>query len=272
MAPRTDLDNLAGGGGTIQNANLSIQATDEGAVAGDARGASAVDLQTERAASTQVASGANSFIGGGERNTASGANSMVPGGYQNVASSTNAYASGYRCTASNLAAIAEGYFASATHLYSKASGIRSTTIINSDDTFGHEFIQNIWLHKHNVALGARLESSAEAELTARGAGNRIPIAAGTSMAFSGKAVMRNYEGENALLAEWKVEGIISRTTSGSVVMDSYSPTQTVNKAVATFRGEADTVNESLAFFASSADAAGTPDRVLVGLLLKLERM
>lgn len=54
---------------------------------GNARGAGAVDLQigsTARNASTQVASGANSAILGGYRNTASGAQSVVIGGFGNT--------------------------------------------------------------------------------------------------------------------------------------------------------------------------------------------
>ena len=46
-----------GGGGTVQNVNLSIEPTDDGTTAGNARGANAVDLQTDRTAATQVASG-----------------------------------------------------------------------------------------------------------------------------------------------------------------------------------------------------------------------
>jgi hypothetical protein len=48
---------------------------------GNARGAQAVDLQSARNASTQVASGTHSFIAGGRSNTASGANSFVGAGF-----------------------------------------------------------------------------------------------------------------------------------------------------------------------------------------------
>jgi hypothetical protein len=56
------------------------------ATGGNARGARAIDLQLERNANTQVASGANSFIGGGRRNTASGPYSVIGGGTGNTAS------------------------------------------------------------------------------------------------------------------------------------------------------------------------------------------
>lgn len=55
----------------------------------DARGANAVDLQSVRAASTQVASGAQSFIGSGLNNTVSGAQSGIICGSSNINSGLN---------------------------------------------------------------------------------------------------------------------------------------------------------------------------------------
>jgi hypothetical protein len=53
---------------------------------GDPRGLHAVDLQSERSAGTQVASGDYSVIGGGQNNTASGNYATVGGGSYNYAS------------------------------------------------------------------------------------------------------------------------------------------------------------------------------------------
>jgi FtsZ-binding cell division protein ZapB len=64
------------------NTNFSIQ-RDAG---GNARGQDAVDLQRERSAATQVASGSHSVIGGGFHNTASGDFATVGGGLTNTAS------------------------------------------------------------------------------------------------------------------------------------------------------------------------------------------
>lgn len=61
----------------------NIQASGSG---GNARGTNAIDLQTERANATEVASGVESVIGGGDSNTASGDNSTIPGGLNNEAS------------------------------------------------------------------------------------------------------------------------------------------------------------------------------------------
>lgn len=87
------------------NTNSSIQ-RDGG---GDARGTSAIDLQINRSASTQAATGNYSTIGGGNNNTASGPNSTVSGGGLNNASGNGAtVAGGSGNTASNIATIVAG--------------------------------------------------------------------------------------------------------------------------------------------------------------------
>jgi hypothetical protein len=65
---------------------IQAQATTSTTVGGNARGARAVDLQMERNAAGNVASGPNSFIGGGYANTASSSYSLVAGGFSNTAS------------------------------------------------------------------------------------------------------------------------------------------------------------------------------------------
>ena len=73
---------------------LQAQKTDSTATGGNARGANAVDWQTARSAATQVASGANSFIGGGNANTASGTWGSVVAGSNNANSGAGAIISG----------------------------------------------------------------------------------------------------------------------------------------------------------------------------------
>lgn len=66
---------------------LQAQATTSSTVGGNARGANAVDWQTSRTAASQVASGTQSVIGGGNINTASSQFTTVAGGNSNTASS-----------------------------------------------------------------------------------------------------------------------------------------------------------------------------------------
>lgn len=81
-----------GSGGTIQPSGANtynIRATNEGLVAGNARGEASVDLQVVRTNATDVASGNYSVVGGGYSNRASGILSTVSGGRLN--SATNFY-------------------------------------------------------------------------------------------------------------------------------------------------------------------------------------
>lgn len=85
------------------------------ATGGNARGTQAVDLQLSRTGATQVASGTQSVIGGGERNTASATQSVVAGGWVNTASAVYCVVSGGRehSASADFACIAGGYGGSA---------------------------------------------------------------------------------------------------------------------------------------------------------------
>jgi hypothetical protein len=88
------VDNLRLDGNTLSatntNGSLIIAPNGTGALVGSStgnpRGNNAVDLQNSRSAVTQVASGTNSVIGGGQSNTSSGVSSTVGGGAYNTSS------------------------------------------------------------------------------------------------------------------------------------------------------------------------------------------
>lgn len=83
---------------------LLAQIPDNTATGGNKRGQASTDLQKTRNAATQVASGTDSFIGCGIRNTASGAQSGVVAGSTNISSGTQCgVLSGNNNTASNSA-------------------------------------------------------------------------------------------------------------------------------------------------------------------------
>jgi len=90
---------------------------------GDPRGLHAVDLQSERATATQVASGDYSVIGGGLNNTASGYAATVGGGYENTAS-------GYAAT------IGGGQFNTASGFISTVGGGQFNTASGNRATVG----------------------------------------------------------------------------------------------------------------------------------------
>jgi hypothetical protein len=81
----------------IQSSRVTI--TDTGAIqadgsGGNARGTDAVDLQVNRTNATEVASGTESFIGGGDGNTVSGARGVCVGGDANTVTSIEGFVGG----------------------------------------------------------------------------------------------------------------------------------------------------------------------------------
>jgi hypothetical protein len=90
LRSRLELRLLGAGGENY----IVINGTNNLSVAGNARGLGAVDLQQYRNANTEVASGAESVIGGGALNTASGDYSTVLGGYDNTADGNYSQAAG----------------------------------------------------------------------------------------------------------------------------------------------------------------------------------
>ena len=122
-----------GGGGTVQNVNLSIEPTDEGTTAGNARGSSAVDLQSSRTLAAQVAASSYSTIGGGSENSISAyaSEATISGGYNNTVS--DAYSGctiggGRKNTVSYFdSTISGGYMNTASGAYSAVGGGKGNT-------------------------------------------------------------------------------------------------------------------------------------------------
>jgi hypothetical protein len=94
------------------------------ATGGNARGARAVDLQSSRTASAQVASGNLSVVSGGSTNTASGDLSVVSGGDTNTASAFFSVVSGggSNTASGNLSVVSGGGSNAASGSFSVVSG------------------------------------------------------------------------------------------------------------------------------------------------------
>jgi hypothetical protein len=73
---------------------LQAQATTSSATGGNARGANAVDWQTNRASANQVASNLYGVLGGGQSNRSSGFGSVIAGGIVNQATATYSFVGG----------------------------------------------------------------------------------------------------------------------------------------------------------------------------------
>lgn len=113
----------------------ALQSTPSG---GNARGTKAVDLQVDRAANTQVASGNDSVLSGGINNTASAQQATVSGGSTNTASGVNSTVGGGSTnTASQpTATIAGGSNNNASGQQSFIGGGDSNTASNTGATVG----------------------------------------------------------------------------------------------------------------------------------------
>jgi len=99
------------------------------------RGTSAVDLQSTRNASTQVASGNYSFIAGGSRNSALGTNSYAEG-YSSTAIANYSHAEGNASTAKGLGSHAQGQTNIASGAYSHSEGGSSLSVGDYSHTEG----------------------------------------------------------------------------------------------------------------------------------------
>lgn len=121
----------------VRSATPNIVGGAFGATPGNARGTDAVDLQQNRAAAAQVASGNYSVICGGSNNIASATTSSVLGGAGNTASGVNAAVLG---GASNIASaedsVACGYGAQTTHtgafLFSDSTALTFSSIADKE--------------------------------------------------------------------------------------------------------------------------------------------
>lgn len=133
---------------------LLAQKPDGTTTGGNARGARAVDFQLERNANTQVASGANSFIGGGRRNTASGLYSVICGGTGNTASGASTADAGsvVVCGAGNTASGDYGSFVGV-GASNTASGSRSFVGGGGSNTASSSFHGTVVNGFGNLASG-----------------------------------------------------------------------------------------------------------------------
>lgn len=173
------------------NGALISQIPDSTTAGGNKRGIRAVDFQRNRVGATQVASGNESFIGGGSENMASGSQSASIGGYRNYATNTgattlggyqnqangsysatiggqlnqtnNTYAisGGYSSQANGNSSIALGYFSTATSSGSIALGSNS----NASNTSAVAIAGGNATGSASFAIGANGLSQANATAT-----------------------------------------------------------------------------------------------------------
>ena len=211
----------------VQESGVIIE--DDGSVhyaGGNARGGQSVDLQQVRAANTQVASGANSVIGGGRDNTASAANSAVlsgngntssnaeacvAGGTSNVASGVNSFVGGgvSNTAFGNSAGILAGYGAGANKAGEHAQA--------------YGFFNQAGDAQTSILTARRQTTNATpANLFIDGASVRLVMDTNTTWTFS---ILLNARSSGGVSFGMKAEGVIQN--NGGTVAIVGSPTKTV---------------------------------------------
>lgn len=127
----------------VENAGaITANVPDNTAVGGNARGASAVDLQMSRSLATQVASGANAFVAGNS-NVASGAQSAAVG-FGNTASGAQAFSSGSSNISSGILSFTAGNANTASGFLGASIGLRASDrgVTNKFSFASGRFISN----------------------------------------------------------------------------------------------------------------------------------
>ena len=189
------------------NGALVAQIPNSAASGGDKRGTNAVDWQTSRTTSTQVASGNNSSIGGGLNNTASGLNSNVHGGTSNTASGQNATVGG-------------GSINTATSTGATISGGNSNLASNSNTTIGGgngnvASGQNATIGGGDVNSAAGLNATVAGGSTNSASVSAATISGGTNnTANGGAAAIGGGSGNLASGSYSSISGGRSNTASG----------------------------------------------------------
>jgi len=191
---------------------------------GDPRGLHAVDLQSERSAATQVASGDYSVIGGGLNNTASGIAATVGGGFLNTASGIGATVGGggANTASGNLYATVGG------GLQNTASGDGATIAGGSKNTASSD-VATVGGGVLNTAMGAYATVGGGAGNTA--SGYIATVGGGASDTASGDYATVGGGRENTASGSWAtVGGGYQNTANGdySVVPGGFSNTANAN--------------------------------------------
>lgn len=229
---------------------ITATVPDSAAAGGNARGTNAVDMQNLRSAATQVASGAQSTIGGGQNNTSSSTATTVAGGFGNVASANSACVPGGNTNTAN------GSFSVATGSNSNARSQHGRAVHAAGAFAGQGDAQ--------VGLSVLRMSTTDATTTAISANGSVPSATtvvalpnNSVYAFTGEVVARNTSNNDS--AMWTITGLIKRGANAAATAFVGTPTVTkvfndTGAAAWTLAAVADTTNGGLTFNVTGAAA------------------
>ena len=184
---------------------------DATATGGNARGLFAVDLQINRLAATEVASGTESAILGGQQNTASGNTAAIIGGFQSTASGAYCFVQGYQNTAStdytfatgaNALAADYGQEAHASGSLAAAGDAQVSRMVLRKAITGagaQELYANGTNQRCRVPSGRAFNATVQLVATCDVVGNGTGIAVGETYIGTYEVGIKNNGGESALV-------------------------------------------------------------------------
>jgi hypothetical protein len=248
-------------GAIIGAGALSLNIPDGNVKGGNARGMGAVDLQTARGTSAQVASGSYS-VAIGNNNSASGYCAVA------VGQSNNGY--GYCATAVGSACTSYGNYAFAIGYANTASGNFSVAFCNQSSTnwisskvaIGTDFSGvNGAYQMGQLGLGAITTDATatilKSDTNALSANNQCALQNNNAMAFTVEVVARNTS--TGMTGRWEAKGLIKRGANASSTALVGTPTVTLTNgdneawiATGAIAVSADTTNGSLNVTATGA--------------------
>jgi hypothetical protein len=284
----------SGASGWTPGGALSLQIPDNTVIGGNPRGLGAVDLQTQRTAATQVASGAGSFVVGvnntasglqsvamGNGNTASGTNSVAMG--VSTASSSFSFAMGASTansafsfamgssTASGTNSVAMGQ-STASSTYSTATGL-STASGSYATAVGYSLAAQLGKFTHSGSGFLTIGDSQTGMLVVRasttdatptvatsngsaaGTTNQLILSNNSAFTFSILVVARRQAAGGTASAAWEIKGLIRReANAASTTLVNSATTVIDNTPGWAVAVSADTTNGGLAVTVTGAAA------------------
>ena len=241
-----------GSGGTVQGTDhtYDIEATNDGATDGNARGENSVDLCTERSAATQVASGANSGIIAGEDNTASGTHSFIGGGDGNTASGNSAVCFGNGNTASGTRSTAIGHSNTASATYAGVFAGNNNTSSGIDSV--------VLGGQNNEIPTAGLVSTASGQYAKAKRPHTTACGGGDGSTFTvGEAQYGNAVWIGRTTNNSATEIFLGSSTSSRFTLDSNSAVTFEIQLVAVDEASPGTINAGAIFLGTIVNAGGT---------------
>lgn len=245
---------------------------------GNKRGIYAVDWQSYRTSSNQVASGAASTVSGGNENTAGGSYSTISGGIRNTASGSYSTVSGgnSNTTIGNASTVSGGNVNTASGIYSTISGGDGNTASGSSSTISGgsnattNGLRGVWAYgfegntsgqNQMTFWGGRLQTAGAtatritATAAAATAVNQLALRDNSAFRVRGSVVARDITTNDA--KEWTFEALIKRGASAAAtaIVGTPSITSTFADAAAASWAiaiSADTTNGALAITVTGA--------------------